>query len=73
MVTRAGEVKAKARQRLEVDGFARPPVMKRTDRRLAYLPETLYAFMLIMVDSAGAGPYALVSFWDRAVSQTHQF
>jgi hypothetical protein len=24
-----------------------------------YLPETLYAFMLIMVISAGAGPYSL--------------
>jgi uncharacterized membrane protein YphA (DoxX/SURF4 family) len=24
-----------------------------------YLPETLYAFMLIMVVSAGAGPYSL--------------
>ncbi len=26
-----------------------------------YLPETLYAFMLIMVISAGAGPYSLVA------------
>jgi hypothetical protein len=25
-----------------------------------YLPETLYAFMLILVISAGAGPYRLV-------------
>jgi hypothetical protein len=24
-----------------------------------YLPETLYAFMLIMIISAGAGPYSL--------------
>jgi uncharacterized membrane protein YphA (DoxX/SURF4 family) len=24
-----------------------------------YLPETLYAFMLLMVVSAGAGPYSL--------------
>jgi len=27
-----------------------------------YLPETLYAFMLIMVVSAGAGPYSLDAF-----------
>jgi uncharacterized membrane protein YphA (DoxX/SURF4 family) len=27
-----------------------------------YLPETLYAFMLIMVISAGAGPYSLDTF-----------
>jgi uncharacterized membrane protein YphA (DoxX/SURF4 family) len=27
-----------------------------------YLPETLYAFMLIMIVSAGAGPYSLDAF-----------
>lgn len=34
-----------------------------------YLPETLYAFMLVMVISAGAGPYSLDSLVLRFMNQ----
>jgi hypothetical protein len=51
--------------RLELHGD-RVSLFLRTDHHEAdriddwlYLPETLYAFMLIIVVSAGAGPYSL--------------
>ena len=34
-----------------------------------YLPEVLYAFMLIMVISAGAGPYSLDAFIFRLINR----